>query len=529
MKKNYLTFFSVFLSVPLLFTSQAQNLSETMTVSAGTSVIVELGTTIKATNLNLQSTSDKFSCLMLNGDLHVSTLVNYDRYVNVHGTNGINGGNDLISMPVKEIGDVTFPQFLNYSADAGTTKNSDVLHNSSTTPSLFLFGPYNNSTRAYVNLDANSDATYNLKRAKGYRAATKTGQTIRFSGTVSKTDETVSITTSNSRWNLIGNPYPTYVDSQAFLLANLDSFDSHATAIYAYNNGVAPTKGSFGNFTIINLLTNETMNIAPGQGFLVANKLSSPTNTITFTQQMRTLDGTDDFIIGRNASPNQMLRLKSEHSTANYSTEIYFTQNSTPGLDQGYDAAMFGDDSSKLLLYSRLVENSNGQNLAIQSLGFMDMNDVIIPLGMKSEQGKQVTFSIESSSLPQEAQVYLEDNVTNTFTLLNDDTYTFTANTAISGTGRFFLRIGNATLSNVEQDSNHLKIFASEQTIFVNGQLLEDTQVSIYDIQGRLVLTTFLKEGTDSNKVETSNLNSGVYIVKLNNKKQTLTKKVVIK
>ena len=528
MKKKHTLILHVFLIVLLCFNSKAQNLSRTFTVSPGTSVTVTNNTTIYASEVNLKSTSDRFSCLMLDGDLGLSTIVNYDRYVNIHGTNGVNGGNDLISMPVKEVGDVTFTNFLNYSSDAGITKNSDLLYNSNTTPTLFLFGPFNNSTRTYVNLDAASDTNFKLKRAQGYRAATKFGQTVRFSGTVSKIDETVNISTNNSRWNLIGNPYPTYIDSQAFLMANLDSFDSNATAIYAYNNGVFPTKGSFGNFTIINFLTNETINIAPGQGFLVANKLSSPTSVIKFSQAMRTLDGTDDFIIGRAANPNQMLRIRSEHSSANYSTEVYFTQNSTLGLDQGYDAAMFGDDNSKLLLYSRLVENSIGQNMAIQSIGFSDLNDVIIPLGLKTEQGKQVTFSIESSTLPDEVQVYLEDRVTNIFTLLNTNDYTFTATTAISGIGRFYLRIGNATLSTPEQESNNLKLFASENTIYINGQLLAETKVSIYDIQGRNVLTSNLNEGTATNKIETINLSSGIYIVKLDNKMQTLTKKVII-
>lgn len=526
MKNLYL----LFLSFVLCFASNAQNLATTVTVSAGTSVSIASGTTLYASNVNLKSTSDKYACLLLDGALGTSTIVNYDRYVNVVGTAGANGGNDLIALPVKQSGDVTFAEFLNYSPDAGLTPNSDIIVHSTVTPTLYAFGPYNNALQSYINYDSTENAAVLLERGLGYRSATYTGQTIRFTGTVSSIPETVSISTNGTNsWNLIGNPYPTYINSQAFLVANSAVLDPDATAIYGYNSGSAPTSGTIGNFTIINNLTNDSINIAPGQGFFVANNRINPTHQVFYTLAMRTFNGTDDFILNRNTSPNQMLRLRAEHATANFATEIYFNANSTLGLDPGYDAAIFGGTNPNFMLYSRLVENNLGRNMAIQSLGFVDLNDVIIPLGLKTAQGKQVTFSIERSTLSAETQVYLEDNLTNTTTLLNTGNYTFTANTAISGTGRFFLRIGNSTLSTIEQNSNSLKLYAREHTIFINGQLLADTTVSIYDVQGRLVLTSFLEEGSDTNRIEATNLSSGIYIVKLANEKQAQTKKVVIK
>lgn len=528
MKKKLLLSFSV--SVALCFTSKSQNLATTMTVSAGTSVSVASSTTLYASNVNLKSTSDRYACLLLDGALGNSTIVNYDRYVNVVGTSGVNGGNDLISLPVKQTGDVTFGEFLNYSPDAGLTPNSDIIVHSTVTPTLYAFGPYNNSLQSYINYDSTENGTVLLERGLGYRCASYSGQTIRFTGTVSSTPETVSISTNGTNsWNLIGNPYPTYINSQAFLEANWAVLDPSATAIYGYNSGSAPSSGTIGNFTIINNLTNDSINIAPGQGFFVANNRINPTSQVFYTLAMRTFNGTDDFILGRNANPNQMLRLRAEHATANFATEIYFNANSTLGLDPGYDAAVYSGSSPNFMLYSRLVENNLGRNMAIQSLGFIALNDVTIPLGLKTAQGSQVTFSIENSTMSAETHVYLEDNVTNTTTLLNTGNYTFTANTAISGTGRFFLRIGNSTLSTIEKDSNSLKLYASEQTIFINGLLLANTMVSIYDIQGRLVLTSYLDEGSETNRIEATSLNTGIYVVKLINEKQSQTKKVVIK
>ncbi|TXD84282.1 T9SS type A sorting domain-containing protein [Subsaximicrobium wynnwilliamsii] len=522
--KNY---YLILCSVAICLSANAQELSTTMTVKPGSTVYVSSGTTLAPSNLNLKSRSNSYAILLLKGDLGASTIVNYDRHVNKVGQSGVNGGNDLISMPVKVAGDATFVEFLDYSN--GSDINSDVLANSTT---LYAFGPYNNSNQSYTNYDAVANAAALLERGVGYRAAaTNSGQTLRFTGTVSTVTETVEISTSNNYWNGVGNPYPTFIDSQKFLTENSIALDPNATAVYGYNSGTNPEVGSgtFGNFTVINNLTNTDVNIAPGQGFLVANAPDNATHQINFTTAMQTSAGTDDFILGRTDNEVQKLRLRAQHATGDFATEIYFNGNSTLGLDPGYDAALFNGVGGDFFLYSQLVENNQGRNMAIQSLGSNDLNDITIPLGLKTAQGKQVTFSIETSTLPETIDVYLEDNQTNTFTLLNASEYTFTANSNISGTGRFFLRIGNSTLSNIVPENGSLQIFASKQTLFVNGPLLSETKVSIYDIQGRLVMTSFLDEASDLNKIDASALNTGIYVVKLNNEAQQQTKKVIFK
>uniref|UniRef100_UPI0030EF1AE4 T9SS type A sorting domain-containing protein n=1 Tax=uncultured Winogradskyella sp. TaxID=395353 RepID=UPI0030EF1AE4 len=227
-------------------------------------------------------------------------------------------------------------------------------------------------------------------------------------------------------------------------------------------------------------------------------------------------------------SQNEMLRLQVENTSTTYATEIYFNENSTLGLDPGYDAALFDGFNNNLVLYSHLVENNLGRSMSIQSLGFDSQNDVVIPLGLKANQGEEVTFSIENSSLSDMYDVYLEDNLTNTFTLLNTNDYSITPNANIDGTGRFYLRIGIQSLSMDDLHKESLQIKASEQTVYINGLLLADSQVSIYDIQGRLISTTFLNEGSNSNTIEANNLSNGIYVVKLKNEAQERTTKVIL-
>ena len=526
MKKLYFLFFTV----ANCFNLFAQDLSKTMTITAGTGVSVISNATLNADEVNLKSTSSEFSSLLLDGGtVGTSTIINYDRYVNVVGSSSA-GGNDLISLPLKNAGNVTFAEFLTYSED-GIDTNADIITNSTITPSLYAFGPYDNGAQSYINFDSDLDGAEVLKIAKGYRAATDGGETVRFTGESSVSSEPIEITTnatSNSYWNVVGNPYPTYVDSQAFLTENAAVLDPVRNAIYGYNSGNSSPGSNFGKFSVINMLSNTDLNIAPGQGFVVANDRETATNELTFTPAMRTFTGTDDFITGRN-SQNIMLRLKAESGSNNFATEVYFNDASTLGLDPGYDAGLFFINDNDFKLYSQLVDNNEGENMVIQSLGSNNLDDVVIPLGLNTAQGQQVTFSIETSTLPTSTLVYLEDNQTNTFTLLNNGNYSFTPNTVISGTGRFFLRIGNSSLSTSIEESNSLQLFASDKTLFIKGQLLADTTITVYDIQGRLVLNSNLEAGSVSNKIDANVLSQGVYVVKLKNKQQEQTKKVVIK
>jgi hypothetical protein len=170
--------------------------------------------------------------------------------------------------------------------------------------------------------------------------------------------------------------------------------------------------------------------------------------------------------------------------------------------------------------------------MAIQSLNFEDLqNDVIVPLGVNAASGQQITLSIAESILPEGTEVYLEDNLKNTFTLLNSSDYIFTAESNLASTGRFYLRFSNTTLSTDNTDTDIVQIFTNNtsRTLIVKGQLQSHTLVTIYDLQGRLMSTKELNGNSQSHEVDMSNLRTGVYIVKLKNKAQEKTQKVMLK
>jgi hypothetical protein len=376
-----------------------------------------------------------------------------------------------------------------------------------------------------------------LLKAKGYRVATDNGDLLTFTGTPENGTVTFPIANPalGSEWNLIGNPYTSYVDADLFLsVANSALLDASAVAIYAYNSGIytgsAPTNS---NFTVINkatiaALTGENFNIAPGQGFFVASNAAG--GTIEFTAAMRTLNGDDDYITGRTSNDSEFFKLNLIGSET-YSTSIFFNTNASLGLDPGYDAAVYGEDSENYPIFSHLVEENTGRAMALQAIDPTDLTSVSIPLGVNANQGEAITFSIDASNLSSTTLVYLEDTVANTYTLLNSGDYTLTPSTNLSGTGRFYLQVSNVTLSTIDNNFDQLNIYSNqnEKTIVIAGQLVDATKATIYDIQGRVVNTSVLQNNSSSQSIDVRHLNTGVYIIQLANGSQNKTQKVIIR
>ncbi|WP_296385133.1 T9SS type A sorting domain-containing protein, partial [Winogradskyella sp.] len=404
---------------------------------------------------------------------------------------------------------------------------SNILSNTGQT--LYLFGPFEKPTNDYQ-LYSNVESA-NLEVAKGYRAASTNNQTFMFSGAVTNSALNVPIVktgSSNAKWNLIGNPYTSYIKLADFLTANLTELDPQSVAVYGYD----ADNGNGSVWAIWNLAysdANPNTLIAPGQGFFVSSKDGG--SNLSFTPSMRSSGSSDDFIAGRtttNSIVHSIIEISS--GTQTYDTEFYLTNNATLGLDLGYDAEHFGGAPSDFAIYSELTENSQNLDMAIQSIGFDDINNnPIIPLGVNVDQGEQVTISMVDSNI--EYDVYLEDAHTNTFTLLNTSDYSFTADTNLSNTGRFYLRFTQNALSISDSDLSKIQVYTNSnlEQIVVKGILSENTELTLYDIQGREILKRTLDSRDNSHTIGTSQYTSGVYLIKLANNLNTVTKKIIIR
>lgn len=493
--------------------------SGSLTIDANESLSIGGDLSNTSGNLDLNSISTEYSSLIVEGTATGDVI--YRRHVNTfNNTPGATtGSNDLISAPVTN-NSQTFSVFAAANPNIPSGNIGGV-------PS-FLFGPFDNNINNYINFNASNNGDI-LTAGAGYRSASTDTSTFTFVGDVETTNVSTNIDVGAlSIWNLIGNPYPSYISMNAFLTENSAAFNASSSGIYGYDGEA--TDG----FTVRNLgyfVINPDELITPGQGFLVTSVAGGA--TINFTPTMRSIGSSDDFILGRQGiSENAFITLEISKTGMMYTTDLLFlTDNVSLGLDPGFDTSVFGNIApDDFAIFSHLIEENEGIDMAIQSIPSSSLSSVVIPLGVNVNNGEQFTISIKDSSLPDAVDVYLEDTLNNTLTLLNDTDYMLTATSDIKDTGRYFLRFTDNTLSTQENSFDNLNIYTSRTTkeLVINGQLSENTICNIYDIQGRLVNTTKLDTTNLENRIDVKTVSTGIYIVKLQNNNSEKTQKVIL-
>ena len=505
-----------------------------LNINSGANLCIPLDGTLNVIgDLNMYSESDSYSGLIVKGAININGTSKYHRY-----TNSELNDRDLIAPPLSG---QSWASFLTNDDNY----NAKILFNNGEAPpnTAYLFGPFEKGTTDdYLVYNLSTDAT--LSSGKGYRVATDIpiiegdGEALIFTGSIvtGSVNRLIENDFAGSfpEWNLVGNPYASYISVDAFLnhvgsisgVTNLSLLNQDSAAIYGYDANDTDESGS--NWTITNLVDGPTL-IAPGQGFFVSSKISSA--NLEFTQDMQVVGDSDDFIVGRTSSDTDFIKIRLNTASNNYLTSIYFHDNGTEGLDIGYDAALFGDSVPDFALYSHLVQDNEGVPMAIQTLNTNNLSDVIIPLGINANQGEELMFSVTDITLPPSINVYLDDAVADTSTMLINTDYIVLPTTSMSGTGRFFLRISEDALSSIEPNLDTLNIFYlnTSNELVVSGQLYENSLLILYDIQGRKVLSAELDASVIENRINVSSMDNGVYIANLQNEMGQKSEKVVIK
>ena len=96
------------------------------------------------------------------------------------------------------------------------------------------------------------------------------------------------------RWNLVSNPFPSYINGNTAAEAVNNFMDVNSGVIDGSFLGVYGWNGS--SYTTYNN-TSDAFSIAPGQGFWVA-ALNTADTPLDFTTAMRTTTGSGDFVAG---------------------------------------------------------------------------------------------------------------------------------------------------------------------------------------------------------------------------------------
>ena len=399
----------------------------------------------------------------------------------------------------------------------GQNYNDDwVLANSiasgSVNPNQRGIATYNNNTSNWHYMLSGETAAFN--QATGYSVLRTSAGNLSFSGTLStdNIDKPIAKGTSNS-FNLIGNVYPSYIplnnDANAtnnFLALNTEALDEFTIWLWNGTNYVAINHASTSQFA------------APGQAFFVKSK--SEGGTISFTEAMQSHQS-KEFLKKKNTRPEIEITA-SKVDEKKYAT-IFYIANTTIGFDNGYDSSLYTGTSSDFNVFTKLANGDDSINLSIQSLP-LDYSTVI-PVGLIASANQEIEIKVASKNINK--NVYLEDRETGVFRLMNSSKafYKFTTNTAISGSGRFYIHLLSEILKTNQFLLSDVKVFTKEEKLYFSNLPKGKIFVEVFDTKGKLILS---EDGTDKEFIKTGNLSKAICIIRLKTDIGILKKKIII-
>ena len=372
--------------------------------------------------------------------------------------------------------------------------------------------------------------TYDLEGAPGAVAqeyvATFIG--IPNNGAVS---HAVTGSTTVDKFNLLGNPYPSALDAEAFLDEN-DTVLGGAVYLWTHNSafgsssgygygsdyatwsvgtGGVATSGADGNANDNTAIP--TGYIASGQSFFVKG-IAAGAGTAVFNNTMRVTGENNQFFRQNQTETIEKnrvwLNLKGETQGFNQTLVGYIT-DATNAIDNRYDAQTFG--GNQLTFYSVL----DTKKLVIQGRALPFTAQDTVSLGYKSTIASNLTISIDHyDGLFANQDIYLKDNLLNVEHDLKVAPYTFA-----SGIGTFdnrfvlqYVTQGNLSNPTFEQAIKSVSIYKNDNSIHIKSQFETIDQVYVYDITGRLI---FERKNANINAFDITEMNTGeqVLIVKV--------------
>jgi hypothetical protein len=407
----------------------------------------------------------------------------------------------LISSPINtELYDE--PWILRNSITRGTGANRAIAPYQNGTPNVTT-GPWTYFQGGGAS--TSFDGGYSLKR--------NVPGVFSFTGTFPEADViSPAITQDVTNWNLIGNPFPSYIDIVAFLSANATPLSDPFEAVYVWDAATSS----------YNALT--TGYIHPGQAFFVNSAVAGTSVSITEAMQSH-LKG----VFYRDTQSNPSIHLSLSNGALTKTTEINYLDGKTTGLDSRFDVGMFNGVSSDIRIYTHLIEESQGIGFTKQALPDNNFKNMIIPVGVKASSGTEITISASAANLPAEINVYLEDKDNNSFTLLDNASNFFTTlSSDLNGIGRFYLHTTSSVLSIGDVHLDHISVYTSNRNnLRIVGVQQGTAKVSLYNILGKKVLSSSF-QGNGMNDVTLPNFKTGVYIIQLETENGILNKKVMI-
>lgn len=365
-----------------------------------------------------------------------------------------------------------------------------------------------------------------IQTAKSSPEITGTTGNIELSGVLNTGAHSINLTRTEGKtgFNLVGNPYPSYLDWNLVTKNNVSNtmwLRTKEGAEYKFYTYVANEGSGIGSPASVTNL------IPPMQAFWVrVNTVAGGSIAVENTMRAHK-DVTGNILKAPKSESQKILRLQVNNGINSDETVIYFNPKASDNLDQ-YDAPKRSNSNPSI---PEIFTQIGNETLVINGMNEIKYNTEI-PIGFRTGQSNNFNLSInEFSNFENGTKIILKDkmNPSNEIELNESTSYNFTSDISTNNTDRFSLTFKSPDFTT---DFSQVKEISSVR-LFVDS----DNKITIIspDTFNYSILNTFGQEiqsgRSDIRNITITGLTvSGIYVVKISDDKgNKYTSKVIIK
>ncbi|QXP66782.1 T9SS type A sorting domain-containing protein [Polaribacter sp. AHE13PA] len=404
-------------------------------------------------------------------------------------------------------------------------------------------------------------------------------QNYTFSGTPNDGDFNTDSKIAGGESYLIGNPYPSAINTKKFIKDNLANttgtlyFWEHHESVLGEGDGIAGHVfgGYIGGYATINFVTGVAADkiedlsinddngtsglgdqtykepkayIAMGQGFFIeGDAVIATPQAVNFNNSQRAYVTEGDQSVffktskksSKTASTTNLLPIiklgfeykNTDETLLHHQIAVSFQGTNSFDFDKGYDSHVYQVGNTDIY-WKFPNDDSNYVIAGVQAIS----NELEVPLELVMDYSGQVNLMVDEIQNVSR-DIYITDKLTGTSYDVKNEKITLTLEKGVYP-DRFVLAFSPNTALNVEDEilASNTNIYAdneNKQIVISISNEVEINKVELFDILGKKVSVWNIKEQKDTYQLDIKKqIPTGIYIVKMNTSKGETNKKVII-